>query len=43
MEHGERFIFFIRAKDRHEAMEIGTDACHDNGEECIDVTKGKDE
>jgi len=39
IDNGERFCFFIRAKDRKEAMEVGTEACLDNGEECIGVTR----
>jgi hypothetical protein len=43
IENGVRFFFFIRAHDRREAMAIGTDACLDNGEECISVQKSKGE
>lgn len=36
---GQRFCYVIRAKDRAEAMEVGSEMCEDNGEECIGVTK----
>jgi hypothetical protein len=39
IDNGERFCFFIRAKSRKKAMEVGTEACQCNGEECISVTK----
>jgi hypothetical protein len=41
IENGERFYFLIRAKSRAEAMAVGTEACLDNGEECIGVTQAK--
>lgn len=39
IQDGQRFCFFIRAKDKKEAMQVGTEACQDNGEECISVSK----
>jgi hypothetical protein len=42
IDDGQRFYFFIRASDRKDAMEIGSEACQSNGEECISVRKAKE-
>jgi len=40
---GERFYYVIRARDRKEALAIGREMCRDNGEECLSVTRARDE